>query len=55
MRVRQRIIVGQESGNQLATFPGGDGVSVGIIKLLLKYTPTCKHTENLYEKTPTFG
>ena len=37
MRVRQRITVEQESGNQLATSPGGNGVSVGIIKLLLTF------------------
>ena len=50
MRARQRISVGQESGNQLATSPGGSRVSVGIAKLFLKYTSTCKHTENLYGK-----
>lgn len=32
MRARQRITVGQECGNHLATSPGGDGVPVGIIK-----------------------
>jgi hypothetical protein len=52
MRGRQRITVGQERENQLATSPGGDGISVGIIKLLLKYTSTCKHTETYVEKNP---
>lgn len=50
MRVTQRVTVGQGCGIEVASFTGGDGLSVVIIKLLLADTLIYKETVTCYGK-----
>lgn len=53
MRVRQRVTVGQGCGIEVASFTGGDEISVVIIKLLLADTLIYKETMTSYGKKNT--
>lgn len=50
MRVRKRVTVRQECGIEVASFTGGDEISVVIIKLLLTDTLIYKETVTCYGK-----